>query len=156
VPKSIAKSALLVVAVFFLAGARGAPTALAEEGSPRLSRAGEVEVDHKDYKYRCAKGHEREFQGETICDHYCYDDTPGYGDERWDPHYCEGDKVKHDKAKHDKAKADKNKDSGGEGAGGGTGAGGSGGADAGGGTGTGGAGGDGAGGGGGGGGGGGA
>jgi hypothetical protein len=107
--RSITKSAVLVLAVFALVGARGAPTAVADEAPERLSRATNVEA--RQYWGRCAKGHEREYQGETTCDHYCYDDTPGYGDDRWDPHYCQGDKeAKTDKPKDDKAKDEKPKD----------------------------------------------
>ena len=109
--RSITKSAVLVLAVFALVGAKGAPTAVADEAPERLSGATNVEAKQRHYWGRCAKGHERKYQGETTCDHYCYDDTPGYGDDRWDPHYCEGDKeAKTDKPEDDKAKDDKAKD----------------------------------------------
>jgi hypothetical protein len=109
--RSIRRSAVLVLAVLALIGAGTGPTTAADEVPEGLSRVARVEADHQQDGPRCAKGHEREFQGETVCDHYCYDDTPGYGDDRWNPHYCEGDKkAKTDKPKDDKAKDEKPKD----------------------------------------------
>lgn len=90
--RSITRSAVLILALLALVGAGQGPTTTADEVPEHLSRVARVETDHDQHGPRCAEGHEREYQGGTTCDHYCYDDVPGYGDDRWNKHRCEGDR----------------------------------------------------------------